>query len=191
MLIFSAICMQEFKLHILIYSFLSKCYHLSSQIKSSCSLVWAQRRWCHLTHEQPTNTWVPSKWRHNKRHGVSNHRRLHCLLNCWYKPSSEKTSKFCVTGLCAGNSPVTSEFPTQKASNVENVSIWWCHHAFSAVWIPMAWCFRTRASVASVLTRYWWYHTKYFIYSKQHQHMKLHFAKYDPVAYGLTMINIR
>ena len=30
--------------------------------------------------------------------------------------------------LCAGNSPVTSEFPTQKASNAENVSIWWRHH---------------------------------------------------------------
>ena len=30
--------------------------------------------------------------------------------------------------LCAGNSPVTGEFPAQRASNVENVSIWWCHH---------------------------------------------------------------
>ena len=26
------------------------------------------------------------------------------------------------------NSPVTGEFPAQKASNVENVSIWWRHH---------------------------------------------------------------
>ena len=26
------------------------------------------------------------------------------------------------------NSPVTSEFPVQMASNVENVSIWWRHH---------------------------------------------------------------
>ena len=29
---------------------------------------------------------------------------------------------------CAGNSPGTGEFPAQKASNVENVSIWWRHH---------------------------------------------------------------
>ena len=36
------------------------------------------------------------------------------------------------TGLSEGNSPVTGEFPTQKASNAENVSIWWCHHAL--VW---------------------------------------------------------
>ena len=29
------------------------------------------------------------------------------------------------SGLCAGNSPVTGEFPAQMASNAENVSIWW------------------------------------------------------------------
>ena len=39
-----------------------------------------------------------------------------------------KTSKFRVTGLCKGNSPVTSEFPAQMASNTENVFIWWRHH---------------------------------------------------------------
>ena len=31
--------------------------------------------------------------------------------------------------LCAGNSPVTGEFPAQRASyNAENVSVWWRHH---------------------------------------------------------------
>ena len=39
-----------------------------------------------------------------------------------------KTSKLHVTGLCEGNSPVTGEFPAQRASNAENASIWWCHH---------------------------------------------------------------
>ena len=33
-----------------------------------------------------------------------------------------------VTGLCAGNSPVTGEFPAQMASNAVKVSIWWRHH---------------------------------------------------------------
>ena len=28
-----------------------------------------------------------------------------------------------------GNSPVTDEFPVQRASNAENDSIWWCYHA--------------------------------------------------------------
>ena len=41
----------------------------------------------------------------------------------------KKTSKLRVTGLCAGNSPWTGEFPEQMASNAENVSIWWRHHA--------------------------------------------------------------
>ena len=40
----------------------------------------------------------------------------------------KKTSKLRVTGLCAGNSPVTGEFPAQRASKAENVSIWWRHH---------------------------------------------------------------
>ena len=34
-----------------------------------------------------------------------------------------KKSKLRVTGLCAGNSPVTGVFPAQMASNEENVSI--------------------------------------------------------------------
>ena len=34
-----------------------------------------------------------------------------------------KSSKLSVTCLCEGNSPLTSEFPTQRAGNAENVSI--------------------------------------------------------------------
>ena len=41
---------------------------------------------------------------------------------------SKKTSKFRVTGLRARNSPVTGEFPAQRASNAEIASIWWRHH---------------------------------------------------------------
>ena len=41
---------------------------------------------------------------------------------------SKETSKLHVTGLCEGNSPVTGEFPSQRASDTENVSIWWRHH---------------------------------------------------------------
>ena len=36
----------------------------------------------------------------------------------------KKTPKLRVTGLYAGNSSVTGEFPAQRASNAENVSIW-------------------------------------------------------------------
>ena len=68
------------------------------------------------------------QWRRNERHGVSKDRRLDCLLNRLFKRRSRKTSKLPVTGLCAGNSPMAGEFPAQRASNVENVSIWWRHH---------------------------------------------------------------
>ena len=33
-----------------------------------------------------------------------------------------------VTGFCEGNSQVIGGFPTLRASNAENVSIWWRHH---------------------------------------------------------------
>ena len=39
-----------------------------------------------------------------------------------------KKIKLCVTGLCGWNSLVSGEFPAQRASNAENVSIWWRHH---------------------------------------------------------------
>ena len=68
------------------------------------------------------------QWRHNGHDGVSNHQPHHCLLNSLFRCRSKKISKFCVAGLCAGNSPVTGEFPAQMASNAENVSIWWRHH---------------------------------------------------------------
>ena len=63
--------------------------------------------------------WKSLHWRHNERKGVSNHQRLHFLLNCWSRRGSKKTSKLRVTDFCVGNSPVTGEFPAQKASNAE------------------------------------------------------------------------
>ena len=53
------------------------------------------------------------QWRHNGHEGVSNPQPHDCLLNCLYRRRSKKTSKLRVTGLCAGNSPVTGEFLIQ------------------------------------------------------------------------------
>ena len=39
-------------------------------------------------------------------------------------------------GVCEGNSHMTSEFLAQMASNVENGSIFLCHHAVCTVNIP-------------------------------------------------------
>ena len=66
------------------------------------------------------------QWSRNERDGVSNHRRLYCLL----RRKSKKTSKLCVTGLCEGKPLVAGGFPSQRASNADNASIsstssWW------------------------------------------------------------------
>ena len=68
------------------------------------------------------------QWRHNGRDTVSNHQPHDCLLNRLFRRRSKKTLKLRVTGLCAGNSPGTGEFPAQLAGYAENVSIWWRYH---------------------------------------------------------------
>ena len=68
---------------------------------------------------------IALQWRHNERNGISNHQPSDRLLD---RRRLKKTPKLRVTGFCAGNSPVTGEFPAQRASYAENVSIWWRHH---------------------------------------------------------------
>ena len=54
---------------------------------------------------------IALRWRHNGRDSFSNHQPHDCLLNRLFRRRSKKTSKLRVTGLYAGNSPVTGEFP--------------------------------------------------------------------------------
>ena len=68
-------------------------------------------------HERGPRCWnhnIPLQWRHNGHDGVSNHQPHDCLLDGLLRRRSRKTSKLRVTGLCAGNSPVTGEFPAQR-----------------------------------------------------------------------------
>ena len=46
-----------------------------------------------------------------------------------------------VTGLCEENSPVTCEFASQRASNAENVSIWWRHNDWMIISACLAWTY--------------------------------------------------
>ena len=71
---------------------------------------------------------MPLQWRHNEHDGVSIH---DCSLNGLFRRRSKKTSKVRVTGLCAANSSVTGEFTAQRASNAENIFIWWRHYAMT------------------------------------------------------------
>ena len=94
------------------------CFSLSVCVDFSPSVGW------------PCTWYTPLQWRHNERNSVSNNWRLDGLLNRFFRRRSKKTSKLRVTGQCEGNSPVTGEFPSQRASNAENVSIWLRHHAY-------------------------------------------------------------
>ena len=102
---------------------------------------WAKWMWrlYRINQTRPqANIPVVLQWRHNGRGSVSNHQPHDCLLNRLIRRRSKKKSKPRVTGLCAGSSSVTGEFPAQSASNAENVSIWWRHHGLKTV---PAFCF--------------------------------------------------
>ena len=73
------------------------------------------------------NAVITLRRRHNERDGASNHQPHECLFNRLFRCRSKETSKIPITGLCAGNSPVIGEFPAQRSSNTETVSIWWRH----------------------------------------------------------------
>ena len=84
------------------------------------------------------------QWRHNGRDGVSNHRRLDCLLNRLSWRKSKKTWKVRVTGLCEGTSPWPVNSPhkgpvTRKMSPFDDVIMdillfIWCGYNHPAYW---------------------------------------------------------
>ena len=61
--------------------------------------------------------------RHNERDGVSNHRNLDRLLNRLFRRRSKKHYRFRVSDHCEELDD--RWFPSQRASNAENVFIWW------------------------------------------------------------------
>ena len=80
---------------------------------------------------------IPLRWRHNERDIVSNHQPRECLLSRLIWRRSKKTSKLCVIGLCAGNSPgpvnSTRKGPvTRKMFPFDDVIMLWSNHAFHA-----------------------------------------------------------
>ena len=89
---------------------------------------------CEREHDDAIK-WKPLQWRNNERDVILNHQPHECFLNCLFSSRSKKTSKLRVTGLWTRNSPVTGEFPAQRASNGENVSIWGHHGDFPRYWI--------------------------------------------------------
>ena len=108
--------------------------------------------------EYMSGSCITLEWRHNESDGASNHQPQDCLLNGLFRCRSKKTSKLRDTGLCAGNSPVTGEFPAQRTSNAGNVSISWRHYdTENAV--------TTWLSHHDFRGRIWWWHQPLFKYA--------------------------
>ena len=92
--------------------------------------IWDQQNRIHINNGQFNwKKMISLQWSPNGRDSAPNHQPHDCVLNRLFRGRSKKTSKPGFTGLCVGNSPGTGEFPAQMASNAENVSIWWRHHA--------------------------------------------------------------
>ena len=122
-----------YSIHSVLYNFLQflrlACFGFSvwKLHENSITILYMQQQsW--LRPRKNKSTDVTLQWRQNGHDNVSNHQPHDCLLNRLFRRRSKKTSKLRVTGLCAGNSPGTGEFPAQMASYAENVSIWWGHH---------------------------------------------------------------
>ena len=90
--------------------------------------------WKEVIKVAPNKKYIALPWRHYEFNGVSNHRRLDCLLKRWFERRSQKTSKptrhwpLCVGGGGGGDPPVSGGYPHKGDSNAENVSIWWRYH---------------------------------------------------------------
>ena len=129
------------KFCVYIYIYILYICYISELLEDTCL---SRRRWANNDGETPINfhsnwrRWQNMirvywkilnilQWRHNECDGVSNNQRIDCLLNRLFWHRWKKTSTLRVTGFCEGNPPVTGGFPSQKASNAGNVSIWWRH----------------------------------------------------------------
>ena len=105
-------------------------------LNKQLSCWWFKRAWCLFGITRKHILLCSLQWSHNELDGISKHQPHDCLLKRLFIRRSKKTSKLRIAGLCEGNSPVTGEFPAQRASDAEHVSIWWRHH-FSAT--GLAW----------------------------------------------------
>ena len=71
---------------------------------------------------------IALQWCHMNIMVFSNHWQFDCPVINLFRLTSKKTSNFCITGLWEGNPLVTGRFPSQRASNMERVSMSWSHH---------------------------------------------------------------
>ena len=95
-------------------------------------LLWesdvSPRTWVTVKIIRNTYSLIALQWHHNEHDDVSNHQPHRCLLKRLFKAQIKENIK------APRHWPLWGEFtggrwiPTQRASNAENVPIWWRHH---------------------------------------------------------------
>ena len=78
-----------------------------------------------------------------KRWCISNYQKAYNMFMSYFWITAKKISKFRITSLLWGVTPVTGAFPSQMSSNAESISISWYHvqcdhiildHLYSVQW---------------------------------------------------------
>ena len=94
--------------------------------------ILAQVMDCCLTAPSHYQPWYPLCWMHRSLSQITSLMIVYSAVNS--DTDQRKHQSSASLAFVGGNSPVTSEFPTQRASYVENVSIWWHHRVSFEKW---------------------------------------------------------
>ena len=112
---------------------------LNKLLNKHSSFRWCETPWCSCEVTVTIATLVsrtfarvfPLPWRHNDHDSVSNHQPHDCFYNRLFRQIKGNIKAPRHWPLC-GEFTGTGEFPAQRASNAEIVSIWWRHHECTA-----------------------------------------------------------
>ena len=98
---------------------------------------------CHCLYQTTEWKWYcmstySLQWRQNGRDSVSNHQPNDCLFSQQFIQTQikENTKAPRHWPLC-GKFTGTGEFPAQRVSNADDVSIWWRHHGLKITYLGM------------------------------------------------------
>ena len=96
---------------------------------------WDPRSPCSMPGHARHAVWWRTQWRHNGRDTVSNHQRLHCLLNCLLSANQRKRQSSASLAFVRGShrSPVNSPHKgpaTRKMFYFDDVIMSWHANAF-------------------------------------------------------------
>ena len=84
--------------------------------------------WNQYQERKYTTKRYPLQWRHNDHDSVSNHQPHGCLLSRFIRAQIKENIKAPRHWPLCGEFTGPGDFPAQRASNAENVSVWWRHH---------------------------------------------------------------